>query len=542
MRVEGTANPVLDERGQVIGFIAIHREPKARSPSAATRNGSVEVAYRGIFEHSPIPTWVVDIETLRFLVVNDAAVSRYGYSREEFLQMTVADIRPPEDVARLKERMASPERARDELWRHRTKDGTELQVGITSQHFEMRGRKCAVVHVHDLTQQKRLEAQFLEAQKLEAVGRLAGSVAHDFNNLLSVIVGYAALAKESMAPGSALRGDIEEIEKASQRATALTGQLLAFSRRQVLEPRTVALDESIAALSKMLGRLLGEDIDLRVVPGSSLWPVRVDPGQIDQVLMNLAVNARDAMPSGGTLTIETTNLTREEAEAQGAQPPPLGPCVRISVTDTGGGMTPEILSHIFEPFYTTKEVGKGTGLGLATVRAIVNDCGGSLHVESRVGEGSRFDVYLPRCATPHAAPPLASAREPAPARTGTETVLVVEDDPLLRRLLDQVLRKQGYETLVASTPSEARRLASQHGGEVHLLLTDVVMPEMNGPKLATRLMVERPKLRVLYMSGYAGNVLTAQGIVDTGPAMLHKPVAPRELLRRVRDVLDEAHG
>lgn len=386
---------------------------------------------------------------------------------------------------------------------------------------------------------RRTEAQLRQAQKMEAVGRLAGGVAHDFNNLLTVIRGYSELIMQRLAPEDPSLPDMEEVKKAADRAAGLTGQLLAFSRRQFVAPKIVDLNAIVLNMDGMLRRLIGEDlIELYADLDPQIWPMRADAGQIEQVIMNLAVNARDAMPTGGRLTIETRNVTIGKEGRQGTTTLEQGAYIMLAVRDSGQGMSEEVQAHLFEPFFTTKETGKGTGLGLSTVYGIVKQRGGVIGVDSQLGQGTTFKIFFPK-AEP-ADQIVADRGTTIDQARGRETILLVEDDPAVRGLVDEALRLKGYEVLVARHGIEALLAGAKHLGPIHLLLTDVVMPQMSGPEVAEQLVIARPALKVMYMSGYPDHPAFSKGGVKEGTAFLQKPFTMGALTKKVREVLDEA--
>jgi nitrogen-specific signal transduction histidine kinase len=397
------------------------------------------------------------------------------------------------------------------------------------------GEPHFLLHFQDMTERKQLETQLRQAQKMEAVGRLAGGVAHDFNNVLTAIFGYVDLLREEIPADSPAQHDLAEVRKASERAASLTKQLLAFSRQQVLEPMVLEPNALVEDFEKMLHRLIGEDVELRLSLARDAGNVLADPGQLQQVLMNLVVNARDAMPTGGKLILETANTELSEPYAELHQQVVPGRYVMLAVSDTGMGMTPETKARIFEPFFTTKEKGKGTGLGLSTVYGIVKQSGGYVWVYSELGRGTTFKIYLPRV---DAAPDtMLPAREPATV-TGTETILLAEDDDVLRPLARGLLEKLGYTVLDAADGAAALEAARRYGEPIHLLLTDVVMPGVSGRELARELEKSRPETRVLYVSGYTDDAIVHHGMLEPGLSFLQKPFTPASLARKVREVLD----
>jgi len=390
--------------------------------------------------------------------------------------------------------------------------------------------------IRDVTDRVHLEEQVREAQKLETVGRLAGGVAHDFNNLLTVILGFASKAKDELPEDDPAKADLEEVEEACARAATLTRQLLAFARRQVTEPRALDLNAVTLNMDRMLRRVIGEHIELVTLLGEGLWSVWADLGQVEQVLMNLAVNARDAMPAGGKLTIETSNVVIDSDKAAEGADAAEGEYVMLSVGDTGHGIAPEIQKNIFEPFFTTKKSGVGTGLGLATCYGIVKQAGGWIGVTSDPGHGATFTIRLPRSTVAASALPLAAAR-PAPA--GDETILLVEDDAKVRAIAARSLRDRGYQVTEASNGAEALRIIGTRIGDFDLVVTDVVMPQMGGRELAEHLLARRPDVKILYTSGYAEDAIAHGGVLERGVAFLAKPYAPSALARKVREILDE---
>jgi hypothetical protein len=497
-----------------------------------------EERYRMPFEHAPNPCWVYDVGTLQFIEVNRAACDHYGYSRDEFLAMRITDIRPPEEVPALLDGVERMVREHggggSSSWVHRKKNGTLITVEINAMLVTIAGRQAAIVLAHDISERAHLEHQLRHSQKMEAVGQLAGGVAHDFNNLLTAIMGYSELALELVGDNQEVASAVKEIEKAGARAATLTRQLLAFSRKQHLSPAVLDPNAVIDDVNTLLRRLIGEQIDLRIARGLRDGAVKADPNQLEQVLLNLAVNARDAMPSGGVLTIETFAADVDEAYARAQADLQPGRYVAIAVTDTGIGMDEETIARIFEPFFTTKSAGEGTGLGLAVVYGIVRQSGGHVVVRSEPGHGSTFTVYLPRVDDAPAVNPPRRLR--TKANGGCETILVAEDEDLVRRLLKTTLTAGGYTVLEACNGVEALELCERMGKSVDLLVTDVVMPKMTGLELARRLAVEHPALKVLCLSGYSAEATSAQRPLEW--PFLAKPFMPAALLERVRQVLD----
>jgi PAS domain S-box-containing protein len=437
-------------------------------------------------------------------------------------------------------RSSSPFKGLTAEWKR--KDGTTTGVRVSGRSVSDGGDDdrglVFELFAEDVTERRVLEEQLRQSQKMEAVGRLAGGIAHDFNNLLMVISGYSEFLLERLSTEPDLRAPAQEIASAADRASSLTRQLLAFSRKQMLAPKIVNLNLVVTENIKMLNRMIGEDIDLVMVPASNLWPVRADAGQIEQVIMNLAVNARDAMPSGGKLTIESSNVMFDDEYSRFHAPLRPGDYVMLAISDTGGGMDADTQSHIFEPFFTTKGP-KGTGLGLSTVYGIVKQSGGYIWVYSEVGKGTTFKIYLPRvAATGEALPQVAVPVDTRVAEPGTETILLVEDEANLRYLARQYLEKQGYRVVEAADGAVAMQIAVAHEGVIHLLLTDVIMPGMNGRELAQRISEIRPNVKVLYMSGYTENVVGQNGMLDSGVRLLQKPFNLRDLKSKVREVLD----
>jgi len=629
-------------------------------PAVADHAGTNGESFRLLFTNNPQPMWVFDLETLRFLEVNNAAIARYGYSREEFMAMGVADIRPLEDVPRLLQDVAENRllTSTGGHWKHLLKNGRSIDVEVTSLTLQFAGRpaKLAVIQditerkraeaaliqaenkyrlifeeamigifqstpegrflsanpamartlgydspedlmqsitsiqeqfyvdsgrrnefkrvlaehgviqgfeievyrkdrskmwistnvrgvseagtivryegtFEDITERKRLEEQFRQAQKMDAVGRLAGGVAHDFNNALGVITGYSDLLQMRLQPDDPMRKYVDEIAKAGHRAASLTRQLLAFSRKQVIQPVTLDLNSVVDDMSKMLQRLIGEDIEIRFSRDPKLSCIMADPGQIEQILMNLAVNARDAMAKGGKVFIETSNAELDESYTRQHAYVKAGQYVLMSFSDTGCGMDKETQAHIFEPFFTTKEPGKGTGLGLSTVYGIVKQNAGFILVYSELGKGTTFRIYFPQAEGARERRRLEQAAEVLPR--GTETVLVVEDEEPLRQLARTCLEAGGYKVLCAPDPKSAIELAGEYPDPIHLLLTDVIMPGINGRDLANLVAALRPEIKILFMSGYTNDLIAQYGALDPETLLIEKPFTLTTLLHKV---------
>jgi len=474
--------------------------------------------------------------------VNAAVVRMLGYeAAAQVLNLDMArDVyADAAERQRLVERDTYSDRQYDSVeatWKRR--DGRLLTVQLSVRAVRNAAGRVDYYETfaRDVTDQRRLQQQVLQSQKMEAVGRLAGGVAHDFNNLLTVITSYSDLLLEDLAPGDAKRDDLEQVRKAADGAAALTRQLLAFSRQQVVEPRVVSLNTVVEDLQKILRRVIGEDIELTITLAPDLESVRADVGQLEQVLMNLVVNARDAMPTGGRLTVETANVEHDPEYARDREAAAVRRFAMLAVTDTGCGMDEATRARIFEPFFTTKEVGRGTGLGLATVYGIVKQAGGFIWVYSEPGQGTSFKIYLPAV---DATAERTTAAATTPAPRGTETVLLVEDAAAVRAVTKQMLERQGYTVLEAPDGEAGLRLAQRHRGVIHLLLTDVVMPRVGGRELAEHLVRVRPDVKVLYTSGYTDDSVVRHGILESGTPYLQKPFSPESLARKVRDVLDE---
>jgi two-component system cell cycle sensor histidine kinase/response regulator CckA len=655
----------LAPRGDELGRLASAFDAMVANVEIAfASRRAAEEYYRCLFEAVPLPLWVYDLDTLRILDVNDAVLHHYGYSREEILSMTLEDIRPPEDVPRLREAIRSavgPEFGGVE-WRHLKKDGSVIYVETYAHSMEYHGRPARIAVIHDITERKksrdailrlddrlrrlvhdshdgitlstqdgrflavnpafarmlgyssdellalnssqlfpnpdvrqafvakiveaghlhraetqlrrkdgtaisvlftarlvtdpvtsekyleavtqdvtelrRVERQFQQAQKMEAVGQLAAGVAHDFNNLLTVVLSYTDLLLEGSALPAASRKEVQAIRDAGLSAGTLTRQLLVFSRQEVIEPKVMELNALVRDSAKMLTRLIGEHVELATRLAADGGAVKVDAGQIEQVIVNLAVNARDAMKDGGQLLIESSNVAFTDDVPAHTGIIPSGRYVLLCVSDNGVGMDADTQLRIFEPFFTTKEQGKGTGLGLATVYGIVKQSGGYISVYSEPGHGTSFKIYLPRFDEVPAAAPVQLMDGALPR--GAETVLVVEDQPAVRTVVCRLLRKQGYQVLEAPGGDEALEIASQHHGPINLLLTDVIMPRMSGRELANKVVAQVPLIKTLFVSGYTDDAIVHQGVLERQMQFLQKPFAPDALLRKVREVLDAA--
>jgi PAS domain S-box-containing protein len=531
--MHGRGDVVVDESGKVVRLVGTSQDITARKNiESELRNQAhiVETISDAVIvmnTHGIVADW------------NPAAERIFGYSKAEMLGQPLQRVSAAEDMAEL-ERTLGEAFKRDGRWAGelpfvRKDGGHGVADVIVSVQRDANGRASSIISVsRDVTERKRLEAQLQQAQKMEAVGRLAGGIAHDFNNMLTAVKGYSEFLLDDLDVSDVRRTDVQEIAKAADRAASLTRQLLAFSRKQVLQPRPVNLNDVVEGMEKMLRRLIGEDISIVARLETELRLVEADPSQVEQVIMNLAVNARDAMPTGGTLTIETRSATLERVEADWAIEP--GPYALLVMSDTGIGMDAQTRAQIFEPFFTTKPVGQGTGLGLSTVYGIVKQSGGHVSVYSELGHGSTFKVYLPQVAASASDPMLGPAMSRLPR--GSETIVLVDDDEGVRAVARRILQRAGYTVLSAPDGVEALRLIGENAGKVQLLVTDVVMPGLGGRDLVAHVRDTHPELRVLFVSGYTEEGVRRHGVLDTESAFLEKPFTAERLAQKVREILD----
>lgn len=546
--VEASASPIFDSNGKALAVVASLHDITDRRRAQWALQAS-EMRFRGIFEQSPIGIAVYDAGS-GLISMNPAARSIFGITDFASVlgQRFFDDPNLPPEVLKL---LVAGETARFEMHYDFAKaraggfpttraDSRDIDALVTPLRFEAgQINQGFVLLAHDITDRKRLELQLQVSQKMEAVGQLAGGVAHDFNNILTAILGNVELVRERLKERPArlegLIDGMQQIERSAQRAAGLTRQLLAFSRRQIVQPQLVNINDNLTEMEKMLRRLLTENIHLEVLREPQLWAVRVDPGQFEQVLMNLVVNARDSMPEGGDLILETRNVFFDEGQTRSHADAHPGPYVALQVSDTGCGMEPKVLERIFEPFFSTKGMGQGTGLGLAMVYGIVKQAGGHILVYSEPGHGSTFKVYLP--AVTEALEAVSLPETALAPLLGTETILLCEDDPAVRNITAAILQKAGYTVLSAENGARALQLASEHSDPIQLLVTDVIIPDTNGKKLADELCAQRPDLRVLFVSGYTSNVIAHHGVLNAGIEFLEKPFTRLSLLKRVREVL-----
>ena len=537
-RKDGTAIPVEMAVASLPNGVTscVGHDISARKEAEKARL-EAENKYRTLIEQVAAISYIAEIGVKgKWFYVSPQIESMTGYAQEEWLAGSQEWLRhvPQEDHVVIETAEAASLRGERFQAEYRIvkKNGTILWVSDTAVVVPGSGSHPLMEGIIvDITERKQLENQLQQSRRMEAVGRLAGGIAHDFNNLLTIIKGYTELALQRSGIQPELRADVMQIENAAERASVLVRQLLAFGRKQVLQPKLIDLNAIVLGLDKLLGRLMGEHIEMVTRCAAGVGGVRADPAQIEQVFMNLVVNARDAMPKGGRLTVETMNVELDSTYARDHATVKPGPYVMLAVSDTGIGMSPETVAHIFEPFYTTKE-GRGTGLGLSTVYGIVKQSGGYIWVYSEPGKGTTFKVYLPRVEEKPEA-----AKMPA-ARKGSETVLLVEDEEAVRSLVSMILTAKGYQVLPAASWQEAEHFSVNHPGEIHLVLTDIIMPGISGHELARQITSRRPQARVLYMSGYTDNVLAKGGVLEDGMAFLQKPFTPAALSQKVREVLD----
>nr|MBA3692838.1 PAS domain-containing protein [Acidobacteriota bacterium] len=540
--LESNAVPFLDADGELIGYRGANRDITERK-NADRLLRHAEANYRNLVESSPVIVYLAEPSPPFATIYISPNINWFGYTTEEWFEKpdTWLNLIHEEDreyVLSTTEAAMQQGLDTDLEYRIISRDGTIYWLHDKGRFVsDDKGKRVGWQGVIlDITETKRLEEQLKQSQKLESVGRLAGGIAHDFNNMLTAINGYSELTLRTLESDSPLRRNIEEIKKAGERSALLTHQLLAFSRRQVLQPVVLDLNEVIIDTSKMLERMIGEDVQLIIALEPETGLVNVDPGRLSQIIMNLAVNARDAMPQGGTLTIETANLLLEPDEARQKVDILPGAYVMLAVCDTGDGIDDKILQHIFEPFFTTKNIGKGTGLGLSTVYGIVKQSGGNIEVDSKVGAGTTFRIYLPRVAEQSEAAEIKDTSAELPS--GTETILLVEDEELVRNLSREILETCGYTVIEARNGLEALEVCENGNCKINLLMTDVVMPQMGGRELAEKLSEKLPNLKILFTSGYTNEGMVRNGVIETSTNFIQKPFTFDTLARKVRELLD----
>jgi len=535
----GAADYVLKERNLARLPVAARRavrDKQAQDEARRTQAALEESAdrFRKLIETSFDAIGLTEAGIIRD--ANHGFLRMFGYEHmAEVVGRPIVNFIADESRAEVERRLATSTEGTYELVGLR-KDGKKIMLEATGTTHTVGDKPGRITALRDVTEKRSLENQFRQAQKMEAVGRLAGGIAHDFNNLLTVIMSYTDMLSEGFSIEDSRADDLDQIRRAAVTASSLTRQLLAFSRQQVIEPRLVNLNDVVSSSEKMLQRLIGEDVELVTILTSDPIAVVIDPSQLEQVIMNLSVNSRDAMPEGGKLTLETTNVAMDAEYARDHWPAHAGRFAMLAVSDTGTGMDEETRARIFEPFFTTKEVGKGTGLGLATVYGIVKHSNGFIWVYSEPGFGTTFKIYLPLVDKPAAQ--YGGQASQAPLATGTETVLLAEDAAAVRVAARQILERAGYTVIEAPTGKDALTIASKRQAPIHLLLTDVVMPEMSGRELAEQFAQFRPASKVLYMSGYTDDAVVRHGVLQSGIAYLQKPFSPDTLARKVREVLD----
>jgi len=535
--LESHAVPLRDAKNEIIALLAVTRDITERKRTEKALRESEE-RYRRFIEQDLTGDYITTPDG-KLLFYNPAFARIFGFeSVEEAMNYNVALLYPtPEAREEFLELLRKKKKIELYEMELRTRDRKPVYViqnvigtfNKKGELVEMRG------YLFDITERKHLEEQFRQAQKMEAIGVLAGGVAHDFNNLLTVITGYCDLLLNRLATNNPLRKEVKQIKEAGERATSLTNQLLAFSRRQVVQPKVLNLNSVILSMDKMLRRLIGEDIVIKTSLDPNLGNVKVDPTQIEQIIMNLAVNARDAMPQGGRFTIETANIYLDETYTKQHVSVQTGPYVLLAISDNGIGMDAEMQARIFEPFFTTKGPGKGTGLGLSTVYGIVKQFAGNIWVYSEPGKGTTFKIYLPRVSEEIES--VKHRQVSAESLRGSETILLVEDEEMVRDLACEILQEYNYKVLVPSNAAEAISICEQNRNTIHLLLTDVVMPGMSGPQLSEKLKSLHPEIKVLYMSGYADNAIIHHGVLKPGTPFIQKPFSPQNLLKKIQQIL-----